>query len=200
MVGTKRGGDERPFGRSHRGREASDTRLDPVHWRRPGRGTMIRLAATAALLATAALMSWSDPAPGCPSGSSAARDTGAGTSAPGAPGVTATPHASTRGRPALPPGTVGLPVRLAEPAALALMHAGDRVDLFRVHGTGQPDETGQPDDHMAVVARGALVLEVTAPEDPAGGGLLLALGPAEADRAVAAPAGAGYAVVIRPGS
>ncbi|GAB1694580.1 hypothetical protein [Krasilnikovia sp. M28-CT-15] len=154
---------------------------------------MIRLSAMAALLATAALMSWSGPAPGCLSRSSPARDTRAGASVPAAPGAATTPRTPVRGRPDLPRGTVGLPVRLAEPAALALVRSGDRVDLFRVHGTGQPDED------PATVARGALVLDVTAPDDPVGGGLLLALSPAEADRAVAAPAGSGYAVVIRSG-
>ncbi|RZU50354.1 hypothetical protein EV385_2126 [Krasilnikovia cinnamomea] len=192
MAGTGRGGDVRPLGPFRRGREAAEPRLDPARWRRPGRGTLMRLAAMAALLITAALMSWSGPTTRCPPESSPARDTGGGASTPGGPATTATPRASARGRPSLPHGTVGLPVRLAEPAALALVHSGDRVDLFRVHGTGQPDED------RPTVARGALVLDVTAPDDPVGGGLLLALTPAEADRAVATPAGAGYAVVIRP--
>jgi hypothetical protein len=40
-------------------RPRGDGRLDPVRWRRPGRGLLIRLVAVAALLATAAAVSWS---------------------------------------------------------------------------------------------------------------------------------------------
>ncbi|WP_412737572.1 hypothetical protein [Krasilnikovia sp. MM14-A1259] len=83
-------------------------------------------------------------------------------------------------------------MRLADPATLALVRPGDRVDLFRVGGHEPPRAGG------SAVARGVLVLEVTAPDDPAGGSLLVALDPAVAERAAAAPAGAGYAVVIRP--
>ena len=47
------------------------------------------------------------------------------------------------------------------------------------------------------VASGALVLEVTGADDPVTGGLLLALAPDEADRAISA-SGRGFAIVIRP--
>jgi hypothetical protein len=93
-----------------------------------------------------------------------------------------------RDRPAVPAGTVGVPVRLAEPAALRLLRPGDHVDLFRLTG----DDRSPP-----AVARAALVLDVSGIDDPATGGLLLALTPAEARRTVAA-ADHGYAVQIRP--
>jgi hypothetical protein len=83
---------------------------------------------------------------------------------------------------------VGVPVRLAEPTALTLVHPGDRVDLLRV------DEVG---GRTTSVAAGALVLSVTGADDPTAGGLLLALNPAEAQKAVVMP-GHGFAVLIRP--
>jgi hypothetical protein len=82
-----------------------------------------------------------------------------------------------------------VPVRLAEPAALALVRPGDRVDLLRIDDTGQG---------TAPVAAAALVLSVTGADDPTSGGLLLALRPTEAEKAVAAP-GRGFAVLIRSG-
>jgi hypothetical protein len=48
------------------------------------------------------------------------------------------------------------------------------------------------------VADAALVLGVTGADDPTAGGLLLALSPADAQKAVAAT-GRGFAILIRPG-
>ncbi|GAA3335862.1 hypothetical protein GCM10020358_05810 [Amorphoplanes nipponensis] len=88
-----------------------------------------------------------------------------------------------------------MPIRLAEPTALRLLHPGDRVDVFRVAGTG----AGRTEDGTgaAAIATAALVIGVTGAEDPTTGGLLLALTPAEARRTVAT-AGGDYAVLIRP--
>jgi hypothetical protein len=80
-------------------------------------------------------------------------------------------------------------VRLAEPTALALVRPGDKVDLLRIDDTGQG---------TATVADAALVLGVTGADDPTAGGLLLALRPAEAAKAVSAQ-GRGFAILIRPG-
>ncbi|HEV7960950.1 MAG TPA: hypothetical protein VGP57_00275 [Actinoplanes sp.] len=81
-----------------------------------------------------------------------------------------------------------MPVRLAEPTALMLVRPGDHVDLIRV----------ADDSHdTSAVAASALVLGVTGADDPTTGGLLLALTPAEAAKAVAQPGG-GFAVLIRP--
>ncbi|RSM43921.1 hypothetical protein DMB66_52795 [Actinoplanes sp. ATCC 53533] len=91
-------------------------------------------------------------------------------------------------RPAVPPGSVGVPIRLAEPTALRLVRPGDHVDVFRV-----PSTDGSPQ----AIATAALVLGVTGADDPSAGGLLLALTPAEARRTVTTPGG-GYAVLIRP--
>ncbi|MEV4707521.1 hypothetical protein [Actinoplanes sp. NPDC049316] len=78
-----------------------------------------------------------------------------------------------------------MPIRLAEPTALRLVHAGDHVDVFRAGAGTQP------------IAAAALVLAVTGTDDPLTGGLLLALTPAAAKETVN-PAPDGYVVVIRP--
>ncbi|MEU8815722.1 hypothetical protein [Actinoplanes sp. NPDC048796] len=88
----------------------------------------------------------------------------------------------------MPSGTVGVPIRLADPTALSLVKPGNRVDLLRL------DEKGT----TTSVAAAALVLTVTGASDPTTGGLLLALAPDEAERAVATP-NHGFAVLIRPG-
>lgn len=82
---------------------------------------------------------------------------------------------------AAPPGTVGVPVRLADPAALALVRPGDRVDLL-VAGR-------QPGVH----ATDALVLAVALDE----GALLLALGPAQARKTATAPPTTAFTIIVR---
>jgi hypothetical protein len=176
-------------GLARRDRKRAEPRLDPVRWRRPGRGALIRLSAVAALLVTAAAVSWSQP-PTCAPPPAAGRSAGPAPRSSAAittgahPKVTSSAGAGSE----VPLGSVGVPVRLAEPTALRLVHPGDRVDLFRV------DESGGGTTSVAVAA---LVLGVTGADDPAAGGLLLALKPEEAQRAVATP-GHGFAVLIRP--
>lgn len=163
-----------------------DGRLDPVRWHRPARGTLLRLAAVAVLLATAAAASWSPVRTTGTTGATCADETGAdetGAATP-PPAVAAPPSAATTPS-AVPSGSVGVPVRLTDPTALSLVRPGNRVDLLR------------PDD-ASTVATAALVLKVTGAGDPTAGGLLLALSPADAVRAVAAP-GHGFAILIRPG-
>jgi hypothetical protein len=155
-------------------RGRAEPRLDPMP-RRLARGTLIRLAAVAALLGTAAALIWSRPS-GCAPATVASQR----------PAVSSSTRTSTPPV-GVPRGNVGVPVRLAEPTALSLVHAGDRVDLLSVgEGDSRP------------VASAALVLKVTDADDPATGGLLLALTPDEARLAVASP-GRGFAVLIRPG-
>jgi hypothetical protein len=214
-------------------RPRGDGRLDPVRWRRPGRGTLLRLAAVAALLATAAAVLWSPPKGSCDTGAVTPAASGA-TKRPGAAGAgngaaeagngaaeagngaagadkgtagDADNDASRTGDtgpvpaggddaaragdaagPAVPEGSVGVPIRLADPTALGLVRPGNRVDLLRVDDTG-----GRP----TAVAGSALVLRVTGVNDPATGGLLLALTPQEASQAVATSR-QGFAIVIRP--
>ena len=173
-----------------------EARLDPVRWHRPGRGTLLRLAAIAALLITAALITWSGPetcaspateADGPPTrGSAGAESDSASVSSVDSSGQA--PGSDTAGRAIVPIGTVGVPVRLAEPTALTLVRPGDHVDLLRV---------GDNNPATNAVAAAALVLGVTGADDPTTGGLLLALTPAEAARAVTDP-GRGFAVLIRP--
>jgi hypothetical protein len=132
-----------------------------------------------------------EPAPAAAPGCSAeprGGDRRRGAGAAGHPRVTGITVPPAPGRPRVPVGTVGVPIRLAEPAALELVHVGDRVDLFRTGDTGA---------RAPALAIGALVLDVTDTADPASAGLLLALTPAQATHALTG-AGAGYAVVIRP--
>jgi hypothetical protein len=79
-------------------------------------------------------------------------------------------------------------VRLAEPTALAMIRAGDLVDLLRLDADG---------GEATVVAGAAPVLRVTGADDPTTGGVLLALTPREARRALAR-SGQGFAVIVRP--
>lgn len=171
--GTSRGGAALPEAQGSPGRDGGDGRLDPVRWRRPARGLLLRLAAVAILLGTAALVSWSPP-PTCDPPTYTV------------PAAAASPSA---GAWAVPSGSVGVPVRLADPAALALVEAGNRVDLLRLDDS---------DGSTTAVAESALVLRVTGADDPTAGGLLLALDADEADHAVAT-SGQSFAVRIRPG-
>jgi hypothetical protein len=179
----------------------AEPRLDPVRWRRPGRGMLMRMGAVAALLMVGAAAAWSRP-PACAPAPAALAAPSTGTRAPGRDAATTTPGGASpswpaagaatggdRGAHPVPPDRVGVPVRLAEPTALALVHPGDRVDLLRIDGTGRG---------AGAVAVGAPVLDVTGADDPATGGLLLALRPGEAESAVAEQ-GHGFAVLIRPG-
>ena len=158
-------------------RGSSSPRLDPVRWRRPSRGLLLRLAAVVALLVTAAAVSRSRPPSCAPAASSR--------SSPTPPAAAASPRKPTS---AVPAGSVGVPVRLADPTALAMVHPGNRVDLLRLDDPGAG----------TTVASDALVLSVTGADDPATGALLLALPPEEA-RQASAPGAHGYAILIRPG-
>ena len=152
-------------------------RLDPVRWRGPSRGSLLRLATVTVLLITAAAVLWIRP-------TSCAAPVIVASASP------AVPEPSRSSSTAVPVGSVGVPVRLADPAALAVVKPGNRVDLLRLD-----DDTGR---RSTAVASDALVLDVTGKDDPVTGGLLLALRPDEAGRAVAAP-GRGFAILIRPG-
>ncbi|MGC5018650.1 flagellar biosynthesis protein FlgA [Micromonospora sp. DT47] len=181
--------------------------LRPVRWpRRPGGGTLLRAGLVAALLGLAVIVL--DTPAGCPgsaipaSGPSPEATRGsapAGRSADGSapsgvvmpPGGAGPPGA---GRPAalpLPSGAVGVPVRLAEPAALAVLRPGARVDLLVVPAGRTATEAG-------LLASGALVLDVVGGDASDGSSALyLALRPDQAHRAVGQPEGSRFAVVVR---
>lgn len=181
--GTVRRGPAPPSAHGSARRDSGDGRLDPVRWRRPGHGTLLRLVAVTVLLATAAVVSWSRPEPCAP-------QTGAAAVPPPASLTAAAPSSQSRpaSSPTVPAGSVGVPVRLADPTALSLVRPGNRVDLLRLD-----DASGR----TTPVATAALVLKVTGAADPTTGGLLLALAPPEAERAVSTT-GHGYAILIRP--
>jgi hypothetical protein len=183
--------------------------LRPARWPgRPRASTLLRAALVAVLLTVAAGILYSQEPAGCPDARTASRkgaappatDPGAAppSEEPGAgrpdeePG--AGPPDEERDAPSLsiPAGLVGVPIRLAEPAALAVVQPGGRVDLLAIpaiasRGAGQP----------AVLARAALVLKVLAGESDTPAAILLALDPNQARRAVAQPDTTRFAVILR---
>ncbi|WP_446218198.1 flagellar biosynthesis protein FlgA [Micromonospora sp. IBHARD004] len=103
----------------------------------------------------------------------------------------ATPPGSPGGALPLPDGAVGVPVRLAEPAALAVLRPGARVDLLVVPAGGAAGAA-------VLVAARALVLDVVGADAVDGSSALyLALRPEQAQRAVGLPEGSRFAVVVR---
>jgi hypothetical protein len=141
-----------------------EDRLDPV--RRlslPTGGTLLRTVAVAALLGLAVLLVYTEPA-----------------SLPAAP---CPPPTAAPSRLPVPAGLVGVAVGLADPAALGVLRAGDRVDLYPAGGTGP------------AFARNALVLEAIG-ADPAPV-LYLALAEAEALRVASADPGTQFRVFVR---
>ncbi|MFE9959414.1 flagellar biosynthesis protein FlgA [Micromonospora sp. NPDC005299] len=164
------------------GGEAS---LRPVRWRGLPRGrTLLRVTLVAVLLGLAAAVLQTPG--GCPPG---AVPSVAPTPARGAaPADGDRPSAALP----LPAGAVGVPVRLAEPAALAVLRPGARVDLLVVPAGGEAGEA-------TLLAPRALVLDVVGAAGAVDGSsaLYLALRPEQAQRAVGLPEGSRFAVVVR---
>jgi hypothetical protein len=153
---------------------SAPARLDPVgRLRLPRRATMLRLAIAAGLLLTAAgvLYAGGDP----------------GSADPAPPLATGRPEPATEpdGRLPIPDGMVGVPVTPGDPASLAMLHPGDRVDLLAVAAAG-----GGGAERLA---GGAPVLAV----DHSAAALLLALTPEQGQAVVSAPAGTRFAILVR---
>ncbi|HEX2772654.1 MAG TPA: flagellar biosynthesis protein FlgA [Micromonosporaceae bacterium] len=160
--------------------------LRPARWPgRPRTTTVLRAGLVAALLTVAAGVLYSQE-PACPGSPPAAGATVAG---PTVGGPTSAPRDAVP-QP-IPRGLVGVPVRLAEPAALAVVRPGGRVDLLAVPATS--NRAAEP----SVVAPAALVLDVLAGESDAPSALLLALDPEQARRTVALPDTTRFAVILR---
>lgn len=121
--------------------------------------------------------------------STTARGTTAGDGSTGRDGST-TGSGRTSPLP-LPSGAVGVPVRLAEPAALAVARPGTRVDLLASTPAGAGTEA-------TLLAPAALVLDVLGADATDGSSALyLALRPDQAKRAVGLPEGTRFAIVVR---
>lgn len=90
-------------------------------------------------------------------------------------------------------GLVAVPVRLADAASAALLHAGDHVDVLAA-------TTDRTSATAVTVAAGVRVLAVPAVEDPTGeGGLVVvAATPATAARLAAAAVGTRLSVTLLP--
>ncbi|PWU56871.1 flagellar biosynthesis protein FlgA [Micromonospora sp. S4605] len=148
--------------------------------RLPRRATLLRAGLAAALLGLAAAVLHT-PA-GCPPGLAGSR-----------PPPTGPSSGSPDGGPAplpLPSGAVGVPVRLAEPAALAVVRPGARVDLLAL----PPGADGSG----SLLASRALVLDVVGADAlDAGSALYLALPPDQARRVVSQPEGSRFALLVR---
>jgi hypothetical protein len=195
-------GTAQPQARRSDSRDSGNGRLDPVRWHRPGRVSLIRLAAVAILLVTAAVVSWSPTECTPPTGAAAVPPNPTAAASPSVrPDSDADPSAresnqnvhadATAGQAqvgGIPTDSVGVPIRLADPTALGLVRPGNRIDLLRVNNSN---------DSPTSVATDVLVLNVTDTSDPTTGGLLLALTRDEASQAVAAP-DQGFAILIRP--
>ncbi|OZV74983.1 flagellar biosynthesis protein FlgA [Micromonospora echinospora] len=181
------------------GRTVGERSLRPVRWPgRPGAGPLLRAGLVATLLGLAATVLYAppgcDPAPGAAPAATASAPTGpAPASSPDdAPPVVADAGTDDRtgGALPLPGGTVGVPVRLAEPAALAVVRPGSRVDLLALPAAG-PATT-------VLLASRALVLDVVGAGDLDGSSALyLALAPPQAERVVGQPEGSRFAVIVR---
>ncbi|MFF0367024.1 flagellar biosynthesis protein FlgA [Micromonospora sp. NPDC005087] len=166
--------------------------------------TLLRAGVVAALLGLAAAVLHTPT--GCPPATSATPSPGppgagpvdgkgpAGTvDGPQPTGTSATTAGAqvTAGPLALPSGAVGVPVRLAEPAALVVVRPGARVDLLATPPGGSGTEA-------ALLAPRALVLDVLgAGATDGSSALYLALRPDQAQRAVGLPEGSRFAIVVR---
>ncbi|GGO03697.1 flagellar biosynthesis protein FlgA [Micromonospora parathelypteridis] len=168
----------------------------------PGGRTLLRAGLVATLLGLAAAVLHTPTA--CPpstapsdapagAGGTTRRVDGAGPSPTGdtTAGTGTTADSGARDPLPLPSGAVGLPVRLAEPATLAVVRPGARVDLL----SAAPDGAGT---EATLLAPAALVLDVLgAGATDGSSALYLALRPDQAQRAVGLPEGTRFAIVVR---
>lgn len=174
--------------------------LRPARWLgRPQTSTLLRATLVAALLTAAAGVLYSQEPPACPDAGAATGTTAAqpaeGPGAQPAERAGAARQAEEQIAPSvpIPAGLVGVPIRLAEPAALAVVRPGGRVDLLAIPATTSREAPGRP----AVLAASALVLDVLAGESDGPAAILLALDPNQARRAVALPDTTRFAVILR---
>ncbi|MEU4570545.1 flagellar biosynthesis protein FlgA [Micromonospora sp. NPDC023956] len=181
------------------GRTVGERSLRPVRWPgRPGAGPLLRAGLVVTLLGLAATVLYAPPgcgpAPGAaPTGTTSTPTGPAPSPAPtGSPAVTADGAVGDRtgGALPLPGGTVGVPVRLAEPAALAVVRPGSRVDLLALPATG-------PGTTVLLASRALVLAVVGAGELDGSSALYLALPPPQAERVVGQPEGSRFAVLVR---
>jgi hypothetical protein len=164
------------------------------------------LALATVLLALAAGVLYArEPQPACPPAAVTATGPSGEVTATHPAGATPDPaalevrdlgaRASAGPRLPLPPGAVGVPIRLAEPAALAVVRPGARVDLLAVPAAGGSARPTEP----ALVAARALVLDVVTAEAAVdvSTALYLALPPEQAHRAVGMPDSTRFAIIVR---
>jgi hypothetical protein len=149
-------------------------------WR--GRG-MFRLGVVCALLLTAAAVLLLDPGDPVSDPPMAQR---------GRAPTTPSPCAAPAGGP--PRGTVGFPLRLADPAVLAVVRAGARVDILAL-GDAQSGPTDTPG--ATVIAADLPVLRTVGTAGGGDGVLYLAVSPGQAAALAGIGAGAKVSVTVR---
>jgi hypothetical protein len=172
--------------------------LDPVgRFRLPRRATLLRLVLVAVLLLTAAgaLRTGAAGPATAEAPSRSGRPTTPPEPLPAAAPPAAAPGAGWGAEPGaapgverprrlpIPDGLVGVPVRLADPASLAMLQPGDRVDLLALPANGDP----------VPVAGEVLVLAL----DHTTAALLLALSASQGNAVMAATTGTGFGVILR---
>ncbi|WP_431897640.1 Flp pilus assembly protein CpaB [Nonomuraea sp. bgisy101] len=89
----------------------------------------------------------------------------------------------------LPPGTVAMPVRIADADAVRLLSPGDAIGVLAAWDTGQPAQT---------VAERVPVITIPAGETDGGALIVLAASPDQARMLAAAQAGGRLSVTINP--
>lgn len=158
-------------------------RLDPLlRFPRLPRGGLLRLAAAAALLALAAGVLLT----GTGTGTGGASDRPGGSAAPT---CRAPAPAVSSGLPRPPPGTVGLPLRLADAGVAAVARPGTRVDVL----VGTEGVAG-----AETLAGDVLVLGAPPAVDTGEGALLyVAVTAGQARRLAGVAAGARITVTVR---
>ena len=172
---------------------AIDDRLDPVRLRPPRARGLLRATGVAVLLALAAGVLWidADDPPAC-------RGAAASPTASSAPPTPTGRGANTSAPLPVPDGHLGIPVQVAEPATLAVVRPGDRVDL--IARTGDPTAAAGDTEPATVLARDVLVLAV-GPDPQASldeGVVYLAMTADEAERVATASPEVPIGVMVRP--
>jgi hypothetical protein len=160
--------------------------LDPVRWSHRRRSRLVRAAAVAALLAVAAGILFTGVRP-----ATATRCTTA--PSPTAPSSTAPSPTGSASGAGIPPGKLGVPVRVDQPGLSGLLHRGDHVTL-----TVASDSASRAD----ILVPDALVLRAPSGDSSvasSGSVVYLAMTEEEARRTTAITPDARIGITVRPG-
>lgn len=155
-------------------------RLDPVRWRAPRRGTVVRAAVVTTLLALAAAVVWADVGADDRCTPREAR------ASPDARERSPGPRTADGKALPVPAGLVGVPVRVGEAASVAVVRPGHRVDVIAA-------PAGRP----AVTLAGDLLV-LAASNDEVTAVILVAATDQQARRLAASPPDVRLSITVRP--